>query len=97
VATLIPPVTSVVGTGVALSLLLQLNRDAMDLRAVELIPRSTPSMCRRSLPGGRHMMRTEWRGASNTTMRDTRRQFRRLASVDPCFSPPPAQGPSARS
>jgi sulfate permease, SulP family len=37
-ATLLLPVAAAVGTGVALSLLLQLNQGAMDLRVVELIP-----------------------------------------------------------
>jgi SulP family sulfate permease len=38
-ATLFLPVAAAVGIGVALSLLLQLNSDAMDLAVVELIPR----------------------------------------------------------
>jgi sulfate permease, SulP family len=38
-ATLFLPVTAAVGIGVALSLLLQLNQEAMDLAVVELIPR----------------------------------------------------------
>jgi|CZKW01.1.fsa_nt_gi SulP family sulfate permease len=38
-ATLLLPVAAAVGIGVALSLLLQLNREAMDLAVVELIPR----------------------------------------------------------
>jgi SulP family sulfate permease len=37
-ATLFLPVAAAVGIGVALSLLLQLNRDAMDLRVVSLVP-----------------------------------------------------------
>ncbi len=37
-ATLFLPVSAAVGVGVALSLLLQLNRDAMDLSVVELVP-----------------------------------------------------------
>lgn len=37
-ATLLLPVAAAVGIGVAVSLLLQLNRDAMDLQVVELIP-----------------------------------------------------------
>ncbi|WP_426244528.1 SulP family inorganic anion transporter [Nocardioides sp. LHG3406-4] len=37
-ATLLMPVAVAVGTGVALSLLLQLNREAMDLTVVELVP-----------------------------------------------------------
>jgi SulP family sulfate permease len=39
VATLFLPVAAAVGIGVALSLLLQLNQDAMDLAVVELVPR----------------------------------------------------------
>jgi SulP family sulfate permease len=38
-ATLFLPVAAAVGIGVALSLLLQLNQDAMDLAVVELVPR----------------------------------------------------------
>jgi sulfate permease, SulP family len=38
-ATLFLPVAAAVGIGVALSLLLQLNQDAMDLTVVELVPR----------------------------------------------------------
>ena len=38
-ATLFLPVAAAVGIGVALSLLLQLNTEAMDLKVVELIPR----------------------------------------------------------
>jgi sulfate permease, SulP family len=38
VATLLLPVTTAVGIGVVLSLLLQLNQEAIDLRVVELIP-----------------------------------------------------------
>ncbi|MFM1725305.1 SulP family inorganic anion transporter [Rhodococcus sp. PAM 2766] len=38
VATLLLPVAAAVGIGVALSLLLQLNREAMDLSVVELVP-----------------------------------------------------------
>ena len=37
-ATLFLPVAAAVGIGVALSLLLQLNREAMDLAVVELVP-----------------------------------------------------------
>ena len=37
-ATLFMPVAAAVGVGVALSLLLQLNREAMDLTVVELVP-----------------------------------------------------------
>ena len=37
-ATLFMPVAAAVGVGVAISLLLQLNREAMDLRVVELVP-----------------------------------------------------------
>lgn len=38
VATLLLPVAAAVGIGVALSLLLQVNQEAMDLRVVELLP-----------------------------------------------------------
>jgi SulP family sulfate permease len=38
IATLLLPVAAAVGIGIALSLVLQLNRDAMDLTVVELIP-----------------------------------------------------------
>ncbi len=38
VATLFLPVAAAVGVGVALSLMLQLNQEAMDLRVVELVP-----------------------------------------------------------
>ena len=37
-ATLFLPIAAAVGIGVALSLLLQLNREALDLRVVELAP-----------------------------------------------------------
>jgi sulfate permease, SulP family len=38
VATLFLPIAAAVGIGVALSLLLQINREAMDLRVIELVP-----------------------------------------------------------
>jgi SulP family sulfate permease len=38
IATLLLPVAAAVGVGVALSLILQLNRDVLDLRIVELVP-----------------------------------------------------------
>ena len=38
IATLVLPIPAAVGIGVALSLLLQLNQEAMDLRVVELVP-----------------------------------------------------------
>ena len=38
IATLVLPIPAAVGIGVALSLLLQLNQDAMDLTVVELVP-----------------------------------------------------------
>lgn len=38
IATLLLPVAAAVGIGVALSLILQLNREALDLRVVELVP-----------------------------------------------------------
>jgi sulfate permease, SulP family len=39
-ATLFLPVAAAVGVGVALSMLLQLNQEAMDLKVVELVPRA---------------------------------------------------------
>ena len=39
VATLLLPVAAAVGLGVVLSLLLQLNQAALDLKVVELVPR----------------------------------------------------------
>ena len=45
IATLLLPVAAAVGIGVALSLILQLNREALDLRVVELLP--TPDGQRR--------------------------------------------------
>jgi SulP family sulfate permease len=39
-ATLFLPVSAAVGVGVTLSLLLQLNQEAMDLRVVEIVPRA---------------------------------------------------------
>jgi SulP family sulfate permease len=44
VATLFLPVAAAVGIGVALSLLLQLNREALDLVVVELVPRADGSL-----------------------------------------------------
>jgi hypothetical protein len=38
VATLVLPISAAVGLGVVLSLLLQLNREAVDLRVVERVP-----------------------------------------------------------
>jgi sulfate permease, SulP family len=56
-ATLLLPVAAAVGIGVALSLLLQLNRDAMDLSLVELIPLDDGRLAEapppEQLPGGR--------------------------------------------
>jgi len=56
VATLTLPVAAAVGVGVALSMLLQVNRETMDLRVVELVPledgrlaEASPPRC---LPGG---------------------------------------------
>jgi SulP family sulfate permease len=49
-ATLFLPVAAAVGIGVALSLLLQLNQEAMDLAVVELIPRDDGSFEERPSP-----------------------------------------------
>ena len=49
-ATLTLPVAAAVGIGVALSLLLQLNRDAMDLRVVELVRREDGRVEERPAP-----------------------------------------------
>ncbi len=48
-ATLFLPVAAAVGFGVALSLILQLNQEAMDLRIVQLVP--TPAGWREEKPG----------------------------------------------
>lgn len=57
VATLLLPIQAAVGIGVALSLLLQLRTEAMDLRVVELVPQPDGTIRERpppeSLPGGR--------------------------------------------
>jgi sulfate permease, SulP family len=50
VATLLLPVTTAVGIGVVLSLLLQLNQEAMDLRVVELVPTATGGFVETSAP-----------------------------------------------
>lgn len=50
VATLVLPVTAAVGVGVALSLLLQLNQDAMDLRVVRLVPREDGRLVEHEAP-----------------------------------------------
>ena len=56
VATLFLPVSAAVGIGVALSLLLQLNREALDLRVVQLVPQPDGRLLERAppeqLPGG---------------------------------------------
>ncbi len=49
-ATLFLPVAAAVGIGVALSLLLQLNTEAMDLTVVELVPREDGRFEERSAP-----------------------------------------------
>ena len=49
-ATLFLPVAAAVGIGVALSLLLQLNSEAMDLKMVELLPREDGRFEERSAP-----------------------------------------------
>ena len=46
------PVAAAVGVGVALSLLLQLNQEAMDLTVVELVP--TDDQRFREQPAPRH-------------------------------------------
>jgi SulP family sulfate permease len=49
-ATLFLPVAAAVGIGVALSLLLQLNQEAMDLAVVELVPRDDGRFTERPAP-----------------------------------------------
>jgi len=49
-ATLFLPVAAAVGIGVALSLLLQLNTEAMDLKVVELLPREDGRFEERGVP-----------------------------------------------
>ena len=53
-ATLFLPVAAAVGIGVALSLLLQLNTEAMDLTVVELVPRDGGRFEERPAPGHAH-------------------------------------------
>ncbi|WP_305093617.1 SulP family inorganic anion transporter [Prescottella sp. R16] len=50
VATLLLPVTAAVGIGVALSLLLQLNQEAVDLSVVELVPGEDGSLREQPAP-----------------------------------------------
>jgi sulfate permease, SulP family len=50
VATIFLPVAAAVGIGVALSLILQLNREALDLRLVELVPTSDGRLSERPAP-----------------------------------------------
>ena len=50
IATLFLPVAAAVGIGVALSLLLQLNRDALDLKVVRLVPREDGALEERRAP-----------------------------------------------
>jgi SulP family sulfate permease len=50
VATLLLPVASAVGLGVVLSLLLQLNQSALDLKVVELVPRDDGRLEERPAP-----------------------------------------------
>lgn len=50
VATLFLPVAAAVGIGVALSLLLQLNQEAMDLKVVELVPQPDGRFLERPAP-----------------------------------------------
>lgn len=49
-ATLFLPVAAAVGIGVALSLILQLNREALDLRIVELVPTPDGALRERQAP-----------------------------------------------
>jgi SulP family sulfate permease len=49
-ATLFLPVAAAVGLGVALSLILQLNKDAMDLSVVELVPAGGGRFAERPAP-----------------------------------------------
>ena len=50
VATLLLPVAAAVGLGVIFALLMQLNREALDLRIVELVPTGTGSFVERPAP-----------------------------------------------
>ena len=50
VATLLLPVAAAVGLGVVFALLMQLNREALDLRVVELVPTDTSSFIERPAP-----------------------------------------------
>jgi sulfate permease, SulP family len=50
VATLFLPIAAAVGIGVSLSLLLQVNQEAIDLRVVELVPRPEGSYLERPAP-----------------------------------------------
>ncbi len=50
VATLLMPVAAAVGVGVAISLLLQLNQEAMDLKVVELVPTDDHQFRQESAP-----------------------------------------------
>ena len=61
-ATLFLPIAAAVGIGVALSLLLQLNREALDLTVVELVPRCRTGASR----SGRH--RRRWWAARSSLL-----------------------------
>lgn len=50
VATLVLPVTAAVGIGVVLSILLQLNQEAVDLRVVRLVPQPNGSLVEHDAP-----------------------------------------------
>ena len=50
IATLFLPIAAAVGIGVSLSLLLQVNQEAIDLRVVELVPRPEGSYLERPAP-----------------------------------------------
>ena len=50
IATLLLPVAAAVGIGVALSLMLQLNREALDLRVVQLVPQEGGELLEQQAP-----------------------------------------------
>jgi SulP family sulfate permease len=50
-ATLFLPIAAAVGVGVALSLLLQLNAEAIDLSIVEIVPHADGTLTERAAPG----------------------------------------------
>ncbi len=54
------PVAAAVGIGVALSLLLQLNQEAMDLAMVELVPRDDGRFEERPAPSAAYLDAEAW-------------------------------------